>query len=64
MKDRDPGKEQEYREEAERLSFLPRAMQRDFLRAFRLAARDRRLSRKEREKGLARVKALERLLRQ
>jgi hypothetical protein len=54
--------EQAYREEAERLKLLPPAIQRDFLRAFRLGAKDKRLSRRDRRAALARVKALETLL--
>jgi hypothetical protein len=58
-----PDREREYREEAERLSLLPRAEQLAVLRIYRECAENPQTPKAEREWGLARVKPLERQLR-
>ena len=55
-------KEQEYRDEAERLKLLPRAEQRQILTFYRDVATVKGVPARERKAGLERVAALERLL--
>jgi hypothetical protein len=56
-------REREYREEAKRLSLLPRAEQLAVLRIYRECAENPKTPEAERQWGLARIKALERHLR-
>jgi hypothetical protein len=56
-------KEQEYRDEARRLSALPRADQREIIAMHRSIAANPKVPAKERQAGLERAQALERLLR-
>lgn len=55
-------KEQEYRDEAERLKLLPRSEQRQILAFYRDVAAAKGVPARERKAGLERVAALERLL--
>lgn len=55
-------KEQEYRDEAERLSQLPRSEQRWLVEFYRDVANGKGVPAPERKAGLERVAALERLL--
>jgi hypothetical protein len=59
----DPAREQEYREEAERLAKLPRADQREIIALHRSVANNPKVPKRERQAGLERAAALERLLR-
>ena len=58
----DADKEQEYREEAERLKLIPRDEQRQILAFYRDVANGKGVPARERKAGLERVAALERLL--
>lgn len=58
----EPSKEQEYREEAERLAKLPRADQREIIALHRSVAKNPKVPKQERQAGLRRAAALERLL--
>ena len=58
----DPAKEQEYREEAERLALLPKADQREIIALHRSVAANPKVPKRERDSGKARADALERLL--
>ena len=58
----DPAKEQEYREEAERLALLPVEDQREIIALHRSIAGNPKVPRREREAGKERADALERLL--
>ena len=58
----DASKEQECREEAERLARLPVEDQRDIVALHRSVAANPKTPKKEREAGLERAAALERLL--
>ena len=58
----DMDKEQEYRDEAERLKQLPRAEQRQIVEMYRDVALGKGVPARERKTGLERVAALERLL--
>lgn len=55
-------KEQEFRDEAERLKQLPRAEQRQIVELYRDVANGKGVPARERKAGLERVAALERLL--
>jgi hypothetical protein len=57
-----PAKEAEYREEAERLARLPVADQREIIALHRSVADNPRVPKRERQAGLERAAALERLL--
>jgi hypothetical protein len=59
----DPAKEQEHREEAERLAKLPRDVQRQAIAIIRAPADDPKLSKRDREEARNRADALERHLR-
>jgi hypothetical protein len=58
----DRAKEQEYREEAERLALLPVADQREVIALHRSVASNPKVPKREREAGQERAAALERLL--
>ena len=58
----DADREQEYRDEAERLRQLPRAEQRQIVQLYRDVANGKGVPAREREAGLERAAALERLL--
>jgi hypothetical protein len=58
----DPTKEQEYREEAERLAQLPVAGQREIIALHRSVASNPKVPEHERQAGLERADALERFL--
>jgi hypothetical protein len=62
MKKPDPDKEQEYREEANRLAQLPRADQREIIALHRSIASNPKVPKAERQAGLERAEALERFL--
>ena len=57
-----PDQEEEFREEAERLAAIPVADQQAVLAIYRECARNKKLTRKERDWNKARVEALERHL--
>jgi hypothetical protein len=59
----DPAREQEYREEAERLAQLPLADQRAIIAMHREIAGNPKLPKRDRQAGLERAEALERHLR-
>jgi hypothetical protein len=59
----DPAKEQEYREEAERLAQLPREEQRQIIALHRSVAEDAKVSKANRREARDRAEALERFLR-
>jgi hypothetical protein len=59
----DPGKEQEYREEAERLAQLPRAEQAAIIAWHWDIASDPRLAKRDRQEARTRAEVLERILR-
>ncbi len=59
----DLAKEQEHRAEAERLAQLPRADQREIIALHRSVASNPKVPKWERQAGLERAAALERLLR-
>ena len=59
----DPTKEQEYREEAERLALLPREVQRQAVALIRAPADNPKVGKSDREEARERADALERLLR-
>jgi hypothetical protein len=59
---RDPVKEQEYRQEAERLARLPVEEQREIIALHRSIAGNPKVPKREREAGRERADALERLL--
>jgi len=59
---RQSDKEQEYREEAERLAPLPREDQREIIALHRAVAGNPKVPKREREAGKQRADALERLL--
>ncbi|HLN30745.1 MAG TPA: hypothetical protein VK395_23600 [Gemmataceae bacterium] len=56
-------REQEHREEAERLALLPKADQREIIALHRSVAEDAKVSKANRQKARERAEALERLLR-
>jgi hypothetical protein len=58
----DPKKEQEYRLEAERLALLPVADQREIIALHRSVASNPKVPKRERQAGLERAAALEKLL--
>jgi hypothetical protein len=58
----DRAKEQEYRAEAERLALLSVADRREIIALHRSVARNPKVPKREREAGLKRAAALERLL--
>ena len=58
-----PEKKQEYREEAERLAMLPVAEQRKVIAMHREVAAGKGVPKAERQAGLERAEALERILR-
>jgi len=58
-----PAKEQEYREEAKRLALLSIEDQREIIAIYRECAKNPKATKREREWGLARVRALQRHLR-
>jgi hypothetical protein len=58
----DPAKDQEYHEEAERLSQLPVEDQREVIALHRSIASNPKVPKREREAGKERADALERLL--
>jgi hypothetical protein len=58
----DSAKEQEYREEAERLSLVPTEDQREIIALHRSIAGNPKVPKREREAGKERADALERLL--
>jgi hypothetical protein len=60
---RDPAKAQEYREEARRLTSLPREDQREVIALYRKIADNPKVPKQEREEGHRRANALERFLR-
>jgi hypothetical protein len=60
----DPAKEQNYREEAKQLALLSIEDQREIIAIYRACAKNPKTPKQEREWGLARVRALERHLRQ
>lgn len=57
-----PSNEQEHQEEAERLALLPRADQREIIALYRSIAKNPKVPKAERQAGLIRATALERLL--
>jgi hypothetical protein len=59
----DPADEHEHREEAKRLALLPVEDQREIIAIYRACAKNPKTPKREREWGLARVKALEKHLR-
>jgi hypothetical protein len=59
----DPAKEQEYREEAERLAKLPRDVQRQAVAIIRAPADNPKLGKRDREEARDRADTLERHLR-
>jgi hypothetical protein len=59
----DPSKEQEYREEAERLALLPKADQREIIGLHRSTADNPKAPKPDRQLARERVEALERHLR-
>jgi hypothetical protein len=58
----EPAREQEYREEAERLALLPVEDQREIIALHRSIASNPRVPKREREAGKERADTLERLL--
>jgi hypothetical protein len=58
----DPATEQKYRDETERLAWLPKKQLAEFMAAFRAAADDPKLSKTDRKLAKERVEALEALL--
>jgi hypothetical protein len=58
----DPSKEQEYREEAERLALLPKAEQRAIVAWHKAIADDPKVKKSDRQAASARARALEKLL--
>jgi hypothetical protein len=58
----DPTKEQQYREEAQRLALLPKEDQRQIIALHRSVADNPKVPKREREAGRQRADALERLL--
>lgn len=58
----DPAKEQEYREEADRLAQLPKADQREIVALHWSVARDAKVSEANRKEARQRAKALGKLL--
>ena len=59
----DPAKEQEYRQEAERLARLPRDVQRRLIAQHRAIAADSKVPKRDRQEADERADALERHLR-
>jgi hypothetical protein len=59
----DPAKEQEYRDEAERLAELPQDVQRKLIAQHRVIAADKSVPKSDREEATERADALERHLR-